>query len=186
MPTFDDIVERFAVIGEEDTIQQKIGVAIFGGISLIACAIICVFYRLKYGEAISADPEDYHCRDDVQDDYILAMRVNWILYLILSVLSILSIVAGPVVKVRAVKGCLTTVLGFAHLGILIWTAVIRFDEDGELCMIMAEDPLLKEHAKFLKIMIIVQFNLYCPLYLCQNAGLKKIISTNHFESKLPR
>ena len=49
-------------------------------------------------------------------------------------------------------------------------------------MITAEDPLVKEHAKFLKIMIIILFNLYCPLYFCQNAGLKKIISTNHFSS----
>ena len=47
-------------------------------------------------------------------------------------------------------------------------------------MITAEDQLVKEHAKFLKIMIIILFNLYCPLYFCQNAGLKKIISTNHF------
>ena len=110
----------------------------------------------------------------------MALRLNWLLYLILSILSILSIVAGPVVKVRAVKGCLTSVFGLAHLVCLIWTAIVRFDDAGEMCFITAENPLMKEHAKFLKIMIIIQFNLYCPLYFCQNAGLKKIISTDHF------
>lgn len=92
--------------------------------------------------------------------------MNWILYLILGVLSVMSVVAGPVVKVRAVKGCLSTFFGFVHMILLVWTAVVRFDEAGEMCMITAEDPLVKEHAKFLKIMIIVQFNLYCPLYFC--------------------
>ena len=101
-------------------------------------------------------------------------------YLILSILSVLSIIAGPVIKVRAVKGCLTSIFGLAHLICLIWTAIVRFDDAGEMCFITAENPLVKEHAKFLKIMIIIQFNLYCPLYFCQNAGLKKIISTDHF------
>jgi len=49
-------------------------------------------------------------------------------------------------------------------------------------LITAESQLVKDHAKFLKIMIIILFNLYCPLYFCQNAGLKKIIETKHFEN----
>ena len=100
--------------------------------------------------------------------------------MILAILSAMSTIAGPVVKVRAVKGCLTSIFGIAHMVCLVWTAIVRFDEAGEMCFITAEDPLIKDHAKFLKIMIIIQFNLYCPLYFCQNAGLKKIISTNHF------
>ena len=100
--------------------------------------------------------------------------------MILACLSVLSIIAGPVVKVRAVKGCLTSVFGVIHLIVLIWTALVRFNGTGEMCMITAEDPLVKEHAKFLKIMTIILFNIYCPLYFCQNAGLKKIISTNAF------
>ena len=127
-----------------------------------------------------ADPNTYLCRDDHQNKWIFALRLNWILYLILACLSVLSIIAGPVVKVRAVKGCLTSVFGVIHLIVLIWTALVRFNGTGEMCMITAEDPLVKEHAKFLKIMTIILFNIYCPLYFCQNAGLKKIISTNAF------
>ena len=67
----------------------------------------------------------------------------------------MSIIAGPVVKLRAVKGCLTSFFGIVHLICLVWTAIVRFNEAGEMCMITANDKILKEHAKFLKIMIIV-------------------------------
>ena len=97
---------------------------------------------------MNADPNTYLCRDDHQNKWIFALRINWILYLILACLSVLSIIAGPIVKVRAIKGCLTAVFGILHLICLIWTAIIRFNEAGEMCMITAEDQLVKEHAKF--------------------------------------
>ena len=77
------------------------------------------------------------------------------MYFILAGLSVLSIIAGPIVRVRAIKGFLTSIFGLLHLVCLIWTAIIRFNEAGEMCMITAEDQLVKEHAKFLKIMIII-------------------------------
>ena len=46
--TLDEIVERFAVIGEEDTTNQKVGVSIFGIIALAACTTIAVFFKIKY------------------------------------------------------------------------------------------------------------------------------------------
>ena len=63
--TFEEIVERFSVIGEEDSVVQKLWVALFGGIAFAACTVIAVFYRIKYGEAINTDSADYHCRNDV-------------------------------------------------------------------------------------------------------------------------
>ena len=84
----------------------------------------------------------------------------------MAIMSLLATIAGPVVKVRAIKGILTTFFGFVHLIVLIWTSIVRFNDAGDMCYITAEDPLLKEHGRFLKIMIIIQFNLYCPLFFC--------------------
>ena len=46
--TLDEIVERFAIIGEEDTTNQKIGVSVFGVIAFAACTTIAVFFKIKY------------------------------------------------------------------------------------------------------------------------------------------
>ena len=46
--TLDEIVERFAVIGEEDTTNQKVGVSVFGVIAFAACTTIAVFFKIKY------------------------------------------------------------------------------------------------------------------------------------------
>ena len=164
--TFEDIVEKFAIIGEEDTVRQKVCISIFGAIAMVTCIVFSVLYRIRYGEAIDADPTTYRCRNNIEEKFVMALWLNWIGYLILSILSLLAIIAGPVVKVRAIKGILTTLFGFGHLILLIWTSIVRFDEAGDMCYITAEDPLLKEHGRFLKIMIIIQFNLYCPLFFC--------------------
>ena len=62
--TFEDIVEKFAIIGEEDTVRQKFFISVFGAIALIICTVFSVLYRIRYGEAIAADPETYVCRDN--------------------------------------------------------------------------------------------------------------------------
>ena len=152
--------EKFNKVGEKDNTLQKALVSVFGLVSLILSLWAFYLFRTRYIQAVTAPEGTYTCKNDVQNTWILAMKWNWVFYLIMCVVSLASIVAGPLPIVRSYNGIFSSLAGIGHFVMVCYTAKKRFDDDGDMCMITAghdedgNDSLLKNHAEFLRLVTI--------------------------------
>ena len=152
--------EKLQKVGEKDNTLQKALVSVFGLVSLILSLWAFYLFRTRYIQAINAPEGTYVCKNDVQKTWILAMKWNWIFYLIMCVVSLASIIAGPLPIVRSYNGILSCFASITHFVMVCYTAKKRFDDDGDMCMITAgheedgSDNLLKKHAEFLRLVTI--------------------------------
>ena len=102
-----------------------------------------------------------------------------IFYFILCCISLASILAGPLTVIRPWNGCVSSLASISQLVMVVWTAKKRLDNAGDMCMITApQGSLLKEHAEFLRLIVICQIFLFCPMFFCMNAGFKYSIDDN--------
>ena len=124
-------------VGEKDNAYQKALVSIFGLCAFLLSFIVFYLFRKRYEEAVGSHTDIYTCKNNVQESWILAMRWNFIFYLILCCISAISVLAGPITVIRPWNGCVSGMASIAHLVMVIWTAKKRFDNDGDMCMITA-------------------------------------------------
>ena len=105
----------------------------------------------------------------------LLYQSNFYLYLCLTIACFFSCIGGPVPYCRYFSGCCHCVGAFAHIGVLVYTGLVRFkwakdcfgdSEEGS----GAVSKELKEDGQFIKNAFIAQCVLYCVFSIAANVG----------------
>ena len=157
-----------------------------GGITAGAIAgTFCWYYKQNLNE-INMLGDEYHCQimggsDELQVDETqhikLVFQMNYYLYFYLAICCFFSCIGGCMPLCRIFSGCCHCVGAFAHIGILIYTGVIRFStardcfQESEAAQV-DKSPEMEAEGVFLYYMFIAQCILFYPLEIFANLGQK--------------
>ena len=167
---------------KEDPWGKKLFVMITAILALAYSVTLCVLFKMRW-EAAKSRPmyacsytdEESGDQTIVGEQWLEVMRVAWIAYLTISIISVMTIASAWAVILRTASCGLVFLAQVFQVVVLLWLTAVRFSAAGRSCAERKGLKMFRDDGAFLKNVIFCIWGLgwlHCLLLCCGNIPTK--------------